>query len=127
MITEQEIEEPKQSLVKSQPRRVSDDEVEKALSYLRDSAREIGGAKERLVKAGHMVKHVEALMFLASEERSADARRASARTTDEYVEAINEEAIAAGEYERMKSLREAASAYIEAWRTEGANYRAMRI
>jgi hypothetical protein len=74
-----------------------------------------------------MVKHVEALMMLASEEKSVEARKADAKTTDKWVEAVEAEAAAAGEWEKLKALREAASAKIEAWRSESANYRGLRV
>ena len=104
---------------------VNDEEVEKALDWLRDSAQAIGDAKARLISAGHMIKHVEALEFKLSSEKSADARRADARCSERYMEAITEDAVAAGEYEKMKALREAAALKIETWRTEQANYRRM--
>lgn len=106
---------------------VSDDDIGKALDWLRDSARELGAAKERTVRAGHMLKHIEALESKMSNEKSAEARKADARCSERYLEAMEEDAIAAGEYERLKSLREAAAMRIEAWRSEQANFRAMRI
>lgn len=106
---------------------VTDEDLSKALDWLRDNAPAIGEAKARLVKAGHMLKHIEALLFLASEEKSAEARKSSARASDKYLDAINEEAFAAGEYEKMKALREAAALKIESWRSEQANYRSMKI
>ena len=106
---------------------VGDDEVDKALDWLRDSAADLGEAKARTVRAGHMLKHIEALMMKASEERSAEGRKADARCSDRYVEAMEEDALAAGEYEKMRALREAAALKIEAWRTESSNYRSMKI
>lgn len=106
---------------------IRDDDVEAALSWLRDSAQAIGKAKERTVKAGHVLRHIEALEFKMSEAKSAEAKKADARTSERYLAAIDEDAQAAGEYERMKALREAAALVIESWRSEGANFRAMRI
>lgn len=74
-----------------------------------------------------MLKHVEALEFKASDASSNDKRQADARTSDAYMEAINEDAIAAGELAKMHALREAAAMKIEAWRSEQANYRSMRL
>lgn len=108
-------------------RMFADQEIEKALDWLRDNAKAIGDAKARLIKAGHMIKHAEALGFLASSEKTADGRKADARTTPEYLKWIEEESEAAGEYEKMKALREAAAMKIEAWRSEQANFRAMKI
>jgi len=43
------------------------------------------------------------------------------------MDAANEEAEAAGAFEKMRALREAAALKIEAWRSEQANYRSMKI
>lgn len=106
---------------------VTDAQISAALDYLRDSAHNLGEARSRMIKAGHMVKHVEALLMLASEQKSVEARKAEAKCTQKWIEAVNEEAEAAGAFETMKALREAASAKIEAWRSESANYRGMRV
>ena len=106
---------------------ITDNELDKALSWLRDNAKPMGEAKARAVMAGHMIKHVEALQFKLSDASSNDKRQADARTAEQYVDAITEDAIAAGEYEKLKCLREAAALKIEAWRSEQANYRNMKI
>ena len=108
-------------------RLVLDSDLQKALDWLRDSAADLGDAKARAVQAGHMLKHIEALQFKMSDASSNDNRQADARTSQEYVDAINEDATAAGELEKLRALREAAAMKIEAWRSEQANYRAMRI
>lgn len=111
----------------SNGRMITDDELEKALDWLRDNAKVLGEAKKRVVKAGHMIKHAEAVGFIQSTQKGADARKYEARTTEQYLKWIDEESEAAGEYERLKALREAAALKIEAWRSEQANFRAMKI
>lgn len=111
----------------TQGRIVTDDELEACLDWLRDHAKTMGEAKKRLVKAGHMIKHAEALGFIHSAQKGADARKYEARTTQEYLKWVEEESEASGDYERLKSLREAAALKIETWRSEQANYRAMKI
>lgn len=106
---------------------VTNSDLQKALDFLRDSAADLGNAKARAVKAGHMIKHIEAIEFKASDATSNDKRQADARTSDAYVDAINEDAYAAGELAKLQALREAAAMKIESWRSEQANYRAMRI
>lgn len=108
-------------------RLVTDDQVGDALRWLATNAAEIGEARARLVKAGHMIKHVEALQYLRSAEKTVDAKKADVRASKKWLEAINEEAEAAGEFEKMKALREAAAAKIEAWRTQEASNRAARV
>jgi hypothetical protein len=106
---------------------VTEEELEKALDFLRDGAKALGTAKARVVRAAHMIRHIEALEFKASDATSNDKRQADARTSEAYLEAINEDAMAAGEYETMRALREAAALKIESWRSEQANYRSMKI
>ena len=106
---------------------VTDEELEKALDWLRDSAMEMGRVKARYVKAQKMTEHTEAIMFLKSDQSSDMKRRADARSNARYLECIVEEAEAAGELEKMKALREAAALRIETWRSEQANYRALKL
>lgn len=110
----------------TQKKIITEYDVEKAVDFLRDNAIAIGKAKERLVKAANMLKHIEALEFMKA-EGSNDVRRYSSRTAETYKEGIIEEAQAAGEFEKLKALREAASMVIETWRSEQATFRAMRI
>lgn len=110
-----------------QHRVVPEVELSKALDFLRDSAADMGKAKERIVKAENMVKHTEALLMRASDAKSAEMRKADARCDQRWIDATTEEALAAGEYEKLKALREAAALKIEAWRSEQANFRAMRV
>lgn len=111
----------------SEARIVTNSDLNKALDWLRDSANDLGNAKARAVKAGHMVKHVEALMFKASDASSNDKKQADARASEQYLDAINEDAFACGELAKLQGLREAAAAKIEAWRSEQANFRSMKI
>lgn len=106
---------------------VTNAELEKALDWLRDSAAALGEAKARAVKAGHMIKHIEAIEFKMSEATSNDKRQADARTSDAYLDAINEDAFATGELAKLQALREAAALKVEAWRSEQANFRSMKI
>lgn len=109
------------------PRIVTNSEVQKALDWLRDNARELGDAKARAVRSGHMLKHTEALMFKASDASSNDKRQADARTSEAYLSAIDEDALAAGELAKLQALREAAAMKIEAWRSEQATWRSMKL
>jgi rhamnose utilization protein RhaD (predicted bifunctional aldolase and dehydrogenase) len=106
---------------------VSEEELEKALDWLRDSAAEMGKAKERHVKAQKMSDHTEAILTLKSDQTSDTKRRAEARASARYLECIVEEAEAAGELAKMQALREAAALKIETWRSEQANFRALKI
>lgn len=106
---------------------VSEAEVEKALDWLRDSAGDIGEAKALAVKTEKMVKHIKALVMKQHADLGIGAQEREAYASDIYCNAIDAEASAAGKYEKMKALREAAAMKIEAWRTASSNYRAMKI
>lgn len=106
---------------------VTDAEVEKALDWLRDNAAEIGEAKAASIRTERMTKHIKALEMQRHNEMSVSAQEREAYASGAYVTALEAEATAAGEFEKLRSLREAAAMKIEAWRTASSNYRAMKI
>jgi hypothetical protein len=105
---------------------VTDDEVQRALDFLRDSAAEIGKLTESAILAERMTKHILALEMKKT-DGPANAQEREARASESYHSAILCEAHAAGELAKMKALREAASAKIEAWRTASSNFRSMKL
>jgi hypothetical protein len=106
---------------------VSDAEVERALDWLRDNAAKIGGAREKMVMTECMTKHIKALEMQKHNDLSVSAQDREATASPAYLDALMKEARAAGEYEEMRALREAAALKIEVWRSASANYRAMKI
>jgi len=106
---------------------VSDAEVERALDWLRDNAADIGEAKRLAIMTDHMVKHVKAVAMKLHGELPVSAQEREALASDQYQRAIKAAADAAGAFERMKSLREAAALKIEVYRSSSANYRAMKL
>lgn len=105
---------------------VTDDEVEKALDWLRDNAKEIGDATEKARFAESMTKHVLAIE-MKRHDGSAAAQEREARASEKYLEAITDDAKATGALATMRALREAAALKIEVWRSQSANYRSMKI
>lgn len=106
---------------------VSDADVEKALDWLRDNATEIGDAKATAIRTERMTRHVKALEMKKHAGLAVSAQEREAYASEAYVAALESEALAAGEYEKMRGLREAAALKIETWRSASANYRAMKI
>ena len=102
---------------------ITDQEAERAMNFLATSARKIGQARENLVKAEAFAKRVEAIEFLKA-EGPIEQRKAIARASDAVLEASGDEARAAGEWEEMRALREAAAAKMDAWRSLTASARA---
>lgn len=106
---------------------VSDSDVQKALDWLRDNAEEIGMAKASAILTERLTKHVKAIEMKRHNELSVSAQEREAYASKVYLDALHEEAAAAGDYERLRALREAAAMKIETWRSASANYRAMKI
>lgn len=106
---------------------IEDADIEKALDFLRDSAKRMGAAKAETIRCGHMVSHTRALMMKQFNSLPVAAQKREAEASDAYKAALEADAIAAGEYETLRSLREAASMRIEAWRSASANFRAMKL
>jgi hypothetical protein len=106
---------------------VSDAEVDAALDWLRDNAKAIGQARREAVKAEHMLKHTKAMAMKLCGETAVSAQEREAYASEQYAAAIDRAANAAGVFEEMKSLREAAALKIEVYRSASANYRAMKL
>ena len=106
---------------------VTDEDLEKALDWLRDSAQEMGDVKAETVRAGHMMKVVKALTMKEHNDKPVSHQEREALASPAYLAALERDAVAAGEYEKMRALREAAALKIETWRTESANYRSMKV
>ena len=109
------------------PRLISDEELDKALAWLRDNAKALGDAKAEAVRRSHFVKHVKALVMKKFNELPVSQQEREALASDEYVAALEADAIAAGEYEKLRALREAAALKIDSWRSEQANFRALKL
>lgn len=103
---------------------ISDEQVESALDYLRDSAKPAAVARAQAKTLEKYVGVVEAQQKSMARGLSNAAAQDQARASPEYKQALEgwEEAVRRdGEY---TMLREAASARIEAWRTMCSNARA---
>ena len=103
---------------------ITDQEVEKAIDYLRDSAQKAAQARANRIYVEEFRKVMKAQIM---KERTSDAIGAQERDAyadpryKQHLEAIRE-AVMADEHSRF--LREAASARIEGWRTQQATLRA---
>jgi len=106
---------------------VPDEELEKALDFLRDGARDIGEAKAETKRAESMLRVTKALVMKGFNELSAAKAEVEAYASEFYAAALERDAVAAGEYEKLKALREAAALKIEAWRSEQATWRSMKL
>lgn len=103
---------------------ITDEQVESALDYLRDSAKHASVAKAQSKTLEKYLGVVEAQQKVLQRGLSNGAAQDVARSSPEYKQALEawEEAVRRdGEF---TMLREAASSRIEAWRTMCSNARA---
>jgi len=103
---------------------ISDEEIDKALDFLRDNARDAAQARadrvyveeyRKTLKAQLMKEHAGLSAVLQEREAYSDPRYVA------HLEAIKE-AVRADEFARF--MRIAAEAKIDAWRTQSSNSRA---
>ena len=83
----------------------------------------MGQARRRAIYTEKMTKHIKALVMKLHLDLPISGQEREAYASERYLEAITDEADAAAEFEKMRSLREAASLKIEVWRSIGANFR----
>jgi hypothetical protein len=104
---------------------ITDDDAEKALQWLIQNARPLGDAKEALVKAERLIDRTKAVIMKRHSDMPVSAQEREAKASTELEAAYLEEAKAAGHYEHMRALRDAAMARLDCWRTLRASERAM--
>jgi tricorn protease-like protein len=109
------------------PRIVTDAEVDKALHFLRDSAKTLGDLARQKSEKASLVKRTKALIMQEHSGKSLGAAEREALCDERYAKAETEEAIAIGEYECLRALRDAAMAKLDCWRTEQSSLRAARL
>lgn len=112
---------------------ITDEDIEKAVDFLRDSAPRIGVARAELHYAEAMLRHVKALAMQMNrwapdgKEASISAQEREAYASAEYMKAIEDYRKATLDFETLRALREGAVAKIEAWRSMSANLRGIRV
>jgi hypothetical protein len=105
---------------------VTDEAASDALNWLVSNARALGKAKEKAVLAESMTKRIKALEMSRSEAKTVAEKERDALASQAYLDAITDEAKAAGELETMRALKDAAIARVEAWRSLQATQRSIR-
>lgn len=95
---------------------ITEEEADRAVDYLRDSAQQCGQARASMVYREASLRRVKSLEMLANEGSLGD-REARAYASDQYREAVEAFRDATAEYETIRAYREAAQYKIEAWRT----------
>lgn len=106
---------------------ISDEEIDKALDYLRDNADEAAKARAERIYVEEYRKTVKAQIMKEHDSKSAVIQEREAYADPRYathLEAIKE---AVFRDEKMKFMLAAAEAKIGAWQTQSANERANKI
>lgn len=106
---------------------ISDEDVQKALDFLRDSVPKAAAAKAMRVQLEESRKSLKAIIMKEHADLPLAAQEREAYADDRYknhIEAIRQ---AVQDDETFRLYRVAAEAKIEAWRTMSSNYRSMKI
>lgn len=106
---------------------ITDDDVEKAIDYLRDSADEASQARANRVYMEEYRKSLKAMIMKEHTQLPVSAQEREAYADKRYLSHLLglQQSVKEDEYRRF--LRVAADAKIEAWRSFQANYRAMKV
>ena len=102
---------------------IEDEQVERALFYIRDSAGTAGQLAGAVKEAESRRKASMAIAFLQAVGTVAE-RQARSRTDPAVVSAYHDYCESVAEYEKLKLEIKAAEMLIEVWRTENSNRRA---
>jgi hypothetical protein len=104
---------------------ISDHSIEAAVDWLRDHATEAAQATANREALERHTSVVKALIMSRYVGEPVNAQERHAYASDEYHKHLEGLKVAIFEDERMKHLRYAAEARIEAWRTMCSNNRAL--
>jgi hypothetical protein len=101
---------------------VSDDRVQKALSYLALTDEKCAKAKSLMLGLEHQLKTVKSVGYMQSEGTVAE-RESQAYTSQSYKDHVHKLEEATYDYELMRNKRLTEELIVECWRTTQANRR----
>lgn len=103
---------------------ISENDIDRALAYLRDNSEKDAQARAERLYMEQWIKTVLAQEQAKANAPSVAAAEVGARISDPYISALSAYRQAIFEDEKRKFLRSAAETRIEAWRTMSSNERA---
>lgn len=103
---------------------ITDEEIDKALDYLRDNARDAAQAKAERIYVEEYRKVIKAMLMKEHGQLSAVLQEREAYADPRYMEHLEAIRQAVMSDEQHRFMRGAADAKIEAWRTQSSNSRA---
>lgn len=105
---------------------ISDDDAERAVDFLRDSAQQAAQARADRAFAEEYRRCMKALIMSTSDGKYENSRERDALCSDDYIKHLESIKDAIFRDELFRSQREAALAKIQAWQTQSANLRGSR-
>ena len=106
---------------------ISEEDVEKAVDWLRDNADSCAKARATRIYLEEYRKSLKALLMSNYPDMSVAAQEREAYAHQDYQSHLKLMQQAIYEDERMKFFRASAEVKIEAWRTQQANIRAIKL
>ena len=106
---------------------ISEEDVEKAVDWLRDNADSCAKARATRIYLEEYRKSLKALLMSKYPDMSVSAQEREAYAHQDYQSNLKLMQQAIYEDERMKFFRASAEVKIEAWRTQQANIRAIKL
>ena len=102
---------------------ITDDEIEKAVDYLRDNAGKLAKSKAASIYLGDYSKVAKAQIMRKNDDLPIGKQEAIAYADPKYDQHLKAKRIADEEYEYLRWMMEAAQAKIDVWRTQSSNNR----
>jgi hypothetical protein len=96
---------------------ITEDDVERALNYLRDTAKDYAMWRGRMLATEYLIKMTEAKEFLDVETGAQEYKKNVARASAAYKKAVDEHEEATVRYTELQSLRKAAELKISAYQS----------
>lgn len=106
---------------------ITEQEVEAAVDWLRDTAQEAAQKRAERLYLDEYRKVLRAKLMKQHMDLPVSAQEREALADPKYAEHLQALKIAIDEDEKMRFLRVAAEAKIEAWRSMNANHRAIKV
>ena len=106
---------------------IEESRVESAVDYLRSSCTDAAQARANHKYIEQYLKTKRALLMKDSNAKTASERESEALSHPDYIEVLEGYRAAVEQDEKFRNAREAAKTCIDAWQTQSANNRAIRI
>ena|SRR3990167_2373125 len=106
---------------------IPEEEIETAVAWLIKSAPAIAQARAEMVFADEYRKSLKAILMTESNEPAANAREQFAYAHPKMLAHLQEIKRTVLNFEKLRAQREGATMKIEAWRTQSATYRGIRV